>query len=89
MGLGLAGAAAIAFGHIGWGLALICANRLFDGLGRGGGAGSGGRAILGGYFDIVADFAFYVAVPLGFGILASANTLPAPGAGGEFCADGG
>ncbi|KPQ21478.1 MAG: Phosphatidylglycerophosphate synthase [Porphyrobacter sp. HL-46] len=76
LGLGLAGAAAIAFGHIGWGLALICANRLFDGL-DGAVARVRGPSDLGGYFDIVADFAFYVAVPLGFGILASANTLPA------------
>ena len=32
---------------------------------------------LGGYFDIVADFAFYVSIPLGFGVMAGANTLPA------------
>jgi phosphatidylglycerophosphate synthase len=32
---------------------------------------------LGGYFDIVGDFAFYVSIPLGFGVLASENTLPA------------
>lgn len=76
LALGLAGAAAIAFGHIGWGLALILANRLADGL-DGAVARVKGPSDLGGYFDIVADFAFYVAVPLGFGILAPANTLPA------------
>lgn len=74
--LGLGGAAAIALGEIGLGLALIIANRLLDGL-----DGAVARATkptpLGGYFDIVADFAFYVSVPLGFGILASENTLPA------------
>ena len=32
LALGLGGAAAIALGHIGWGLALILANRLLDGL---------------------------------------------------------
>ena len=32
LAIGLGGAAAIAFGHIGWGLALIVANRLLDGL---------------------------------------------------------
>ncbi|HSJ78853.1 MAG TPA: CDP-alcohol phosphatidyltransferase family protein, partial [Erythrobacter sp.] len=31
LALGLAGAVAIAFGHIGWGLGLILANRLLDG----------------------------------------------------------
>ncbi|MFN4039186.1 MAG: CDP-alcohol phosphatidyltransferase family protein, partial [Erythrobacter sp.] len=36
-----------------------------------------GPSDLGGYFDIVADFAFYVAIPLAFGALAPANTLPA------------
>jgi phosphatidylglycerophosphate synthase len=36
-----------------------------------------GPSDLGGYFDIVADFAFYVSIPLGFGILSPANTLPA------------
>ncbi|MDP5103596.1 MAG: CDP-alcohol phosphatidyltransferase family protein [Erythrobacter sp.] len=76
LALGLAGAAAIAFGHIGWGLALIIANRIADGL-DGAVARVRGPSDLGGYFDIVADFAFYVSIPLGFGILAPANTLPA------------
>ncbi|WDA41589.1 CDP-alcohol phosphatidyltransferase family protein [Erythrobacter sp. BLCC-B19] len=76
LALGLTGAGAIALGHIGWGLALIIANRLLDGL-DGAVARARGPSDLGGYFDIVADFAFYVAVPLGFGILNPANTLPA------------
>ncbi|MBI1402635.1 MAG: CDP-alcohol phosphatidyltransferase family protein [Porphyrobacter sp.] len=76
LALGLAGAAAIAFGHLGWGLALILANRLLDGL-DGAVARVRGPSDLGGYFDIVADFAFYVAVPLGFGIRDPAATLPA------------
>ncbi|GMN03001.1 CDP-alcohol phosphatidyltransferase family protein [Erythrobacter sp. MTPC3] len=74
--LGLGGAASIAFGHIGPGLALIAANRLFDGL-DGAVARIAGKTDLGGYFDIVADFAFYVSIPLGFGILSPENTLPA------------
>ncbi len=74
--LGLAGAAAIAFGHIGWGLGLILANRVADGL-DGAVARVRGPSDLGGYFDIVADFAFYVSIPLGFGALAAENTLPA------------
>ncbi|MFY7745002.1 MAG: CDP-alcohol phosphatidyltransferase family protein [Erythrobacter sp.] len=76
LAIGLGGAAAIAFGHIGWGLALIVANRLLDGL-DGAVARVRGPSDLGGYFDIVADFAFYVSVPVGFGILSAANTLPA------------
>ncbi len=76
LALGLGGAAAIALGHIGWGLALIIANRLLDGL-DGAVARVRGPSDLGGYFDILADFAFYVSIPLGFGILAPANTLPA------------
>jgi phosphatidylglycerophosphate synthase len=76
LALGLAGAGAIALGHIGWGLALIIANRLLDGL-DGAVARVRGPSDLGGYFDIVADFAFYVSVPLGFGVLSGANTLPA------------
>jgi phosphatidylglycerophosphate synthase len=76
LALGLGGAAAIALGHVGWGLALIIANRLLDGL-DGAVARVRGPSDLGGYFDIVADFAFYVSVPLGFGILSAANTLPA------------
>lgn len=76
LALGLGGAAAIALGHLGWGLGLIIANRLLDGL-DGAVARARGPSDLGGYFDIVADFAFYVSIPLGFGILAPANTLPA------------
>jgi phosphatidylglycerophosphate synthase len=76
LALGLVGAASIAFGHIGWGLALIIANRMCDGL-DGAVARVRGPSDLGGYFDIVADFAFYVSIPLGFGILSPANTLPA------------
>lgn len=74
--LGLGGAVAIAFGQLWLGLALIIANRLLDGL-DGAVARVNGPTALGGYFDIVADFAFYVAIPLGFGVLAAENTLPA------------
>lgn len=74
--LGLGGAASIAFGHIWLGLALIIANRVFDGL-DGAVARIAGKTDLGGYFDIVADFAFYVSIPLGFGVMAADNTLPA------------
>lgn len=76
LALGLAGAGAIALGHVGWGLALIIANRVCDGL-DGAVARARGPSDVGGYFDIVADFAFYVSIPLGFGVLSAANTLPA------------
>ncbi|QIQ85416.1 CDP-alcohol phosphatidyltransferase family protein [Erythrobacter sp.] len=76
LALGLAGAGAIALGEIGAGLALILANRLLDGL-DGAVARASGPSHFGGYLDIVADFAFYVSVPLGFGVLAEANTFPA------------
>jgi phosphatidylglycerophosphate synthase len=76
LALGLAGAVAIAFGNIWAGLALIIANRVLDGL-DGAVARASSPTALGGYFDIVADFAFYVSIPLGFGLLVSGNTLPA------------
>ncbi len=76
LALGLAGAGAIAVGQIGWGLALIIANRVCDGL-DGAVARARSPTDLGGYFDIVADFAFYVSIPLGFGVLSAANALPA------------
>jgi phosphatidylglycerophosphate synthase len=76
LALGLAGAAAIAFGQFGWGLALILANRALDGL-DGAVARVRGPSDLGGYFDIVADFAFYVSVPLAFGFGEGERTLPA------------
>lgn len=76
LAVGLVGAAAIALGHVGWGLSLIIANRLLDGL-DGAVARARGPSDLGGYFDIVADFAFYVSIPLAFGVLSPANSLPA------------
>jgi len=76
LALGLGGAIAIALGALWLGLGLITANRLLDGL-DGAVARVNGPTVLGGYFDIVADFAFYVSVPVGFGVLAAENTLPA------------
>ncbi len=76
LALGLGGAAAIAFGQFALGLALILVNRLFDGL-DGAVARVHGPTALGGYFDIVADFAFYVSIPLAFGLFDPANTQAA------------
>lgn len=63
---------AIGLGAFGWGLVLILLNRLFDGL-DGAVARAAGPTDLGGYLDIVADFAFYVSVPVGSGFAAAEN----------------
>jgi len=76
LALGLGGAVAIAFGELWLGLALIIANRLADGL-DGAVARATAPTDLGGYFDIVGDFAFYVSIPFAFGIMAPANAMPA------------
>ena len=76
LAIGLGGAVVIAYGHYELGLVLILANRLADGL-DGAVARAAGPTALGGYFDIVADFAFYVSVPVGFGLSNPDNTLPA------------
>jgi phosphatidylglycerophosphate synthase len=75
--LGLAGAACIAAGRPLAGLVLIVAGRIADGL-------DGAVARLtrptdrGAYFDIVADFVFYAAVPLAFAVSdPAANALAA------------
>ena len=76
LAVGLGGALAIAQGLLTLGLALILANRVLDGL-DGAVARVRGPTPLGGYFDIVADFAFYVSIPLASGVLDPALTLPA------------
>ncbi len=79
LALGLAAAGAIAAGQPGWGLALLLASRLADGL-----DGAVARATrpsdFGGYLDITSDFFFYGAIPLGFVWLDPA----ANGAAGAF-----
>lgn len=62
---GAAGAVAVACHHFGFGLLLILISRLGDGL-DGAVAKANGRSDLGGYLDIVLDFAFYGLVPLAF-----------------------
>jgi phosphatidylglycerophosphate synthase len=73
---GLAAAVAIAQDQFLLGLGLIVMNRLLDGL-DGAVARARGPSDFGGYLDIMADFAFYTAIPVGFGLAAQANTLPA------------
>ncbi|WP_439546561.1 CDP-alcohol phosphatidyltransferase family protein [Sandarakinorhabdus sp.] len=77
---GLAAAVAISQEQFIIGLGLVLLNRLLDGL-----DGAVARAHLsdrgpsdfGGYLDILADFLFYTAIPVGFGLAAAANLLPA------------
>lgn len=58
------------------GLALILVNRLLDGL-DGAIARASGLTDFGGYLDTLADYVFYVAVPVAFGLASPANTVPA------------
>ena len=63
--LGLAAAICVAVGAYGAALALILASRLADGL-DGAVARATRASDFGGYYDILADFVFYAAVPMGF-----------------------
>lgn len=75
LALGLLSAAVIALGAPGWALLPLLASRLADGL-DGAVARSRSPSDFGGYLDIVCDFVFYGAVPLGFVALApEANGL--------------
>ena len=75
--LGLAAAAAIATGSYAWGLLLILASRLCDGL-DGAVARHTEMTDRGGFLDIVLDFAFYGLVPLAFAVARpEANALAA------------
>ena len=63
--IGLAAAAAIAFQAYLLGLVLLLLSRLGDGL-DGAVARMEGKTDLGGFLDIVLDFIFYGAIPVGF-----------------------
>ncbi|MEP5938443.1 MAG: CDP-alcohol phosphatidyltransferase family protein [Erythrobacter sp.] len=76
MMLGIGAGFSIAHNAFWWGLALVLANRLLDGL-DGAVARASGQTDFGGYLDIVADFVFYIAVPVGFGFAAVHNQFPA------------
>ncbi|MFK7792425.1 MAG: CDP-alcohol phosphatidyltransferase family protein [Devosiaceae bacterium] len=77
LALGLAAGAAIAVQAFWWGLVLILASRLADGL-DGAVARATQKTDRGGYLDIVCDYGFYAAVPLGFAIAdPSANAVAA------------
>lgn len=75
--LGVAAAVAIALQAYLWGLGLLLASRLLDGL-----DGTVARLTqpsdAGGFLDITLDFLFYAAIPLGFALAnPAANALPA------------
>ena len=70
--VGIAAGVAIGYQHYLIGLAMLLSSRLFDGL-DGAIARATRQTDFGGYLDIVSDFAFYIAVPIGFGFAASAN----------------
>lgn len=75
--LGLAAAAAIAFQHVGTGLALLLASRFCDGL-DGAIARLSAPTDRGGFLDITLDMLFYASIPLAFGIAdPAANALAA------------
>lgn len=65
LAFGLACAGLIAMGAYGWALIPLAFSRLADGL-DGAVARATQKTDFGGYLDIVCDFAFYGAVPLGF-----------------------
>ena len=74
-------------GRVAIGLGLILLNRLLDGL-----DGAVARAThptdFGGFLDIVADFVFYIAVPIGFAMAQPTNQLPALWLVGSFALTG-
>ena len=74
--IGIAAAFAIAHGQFFIGLALIFANRIADGL-DGSLARLNGTSEFGGYLDSLADYVFYVAVPIGFAAASPVNVWPA------------
>ena len=76
--IGLTAAPLIATHCYGFSLALILVNRFLDGV-----DGSMARTVVSGptdrgaFLDLVCDFLFYAAVPLGFAFATPANALPA------------
>ena len=76
--VGLAAAPLIAMHCYGFALALILVNRFLDGVdGSMARTGLAGPTDRGAFLDIVCDFLFYAAVPLGFAFAEPANALPA------------
>lgn len=74
--VGLAAAGAMAVEAFAAGIGLILLNRLCDGL-DGGVARARGLTEFGAFLDILADFVFYAAIPVGFALADPVNRLPA------------
>jgi phosphatidylglycerophosphate synthase len=75
-GVGIGAAFAIAQGAMALGLVLILLNRTLDGL-DGAVARVNGVSLWGGYLDSLADYIFYITVPIGFAWAAPDNIWPA------------
>lgn len=74
--LGIAAGAALTSHHYHLALAFVIANRMADGL-DGAVARIDGPSLWGGYLDAIADYIFYIAVPVGFGLAEPDNVLSA------------
>lgn len=74
--VGVMAAVAISQGSFITGCGLVALNRLLDGL-DGAVARVNKPTALGGYLDSLADFLFYVLVPVGFALVSPQNQLPA------------
>ncbi len=85
--IALGASAAVATERYGLALALIIVNRLVDGI-DGPLSRVRGSTDFGGYLDIVCDFIFYAAVPVGFGLADERNLQPALVLLGSFVAAG-
>ncbi len=73
---GIGAGIAIAFSQFGFAVALIVLSRISDGL-DGPVARQTRSTDLGGYLDVICDYAFYTAVPLGFAFARPEWALPA------------
>jgi phosphatidylglycerophosphate synthase len=74
--VGLGAAMAISQQQFAAALLLVIGNRILDGL-DGAIARINGPTEFGGYLDTLADFLFYVSVPVAFGFADTANQVPA------------
>lgn len=76
--VGLSALPLLAMQCFGWALSMILINRFLDGVdGTMARMGATGPTDRGAFLDIVCDFLFYAAVPLGFALAESSNALPA------------
>jgi phosphatidylglycerophosphate synthase len=73
--IGVAAGFAIANSQFLFGLILVLSSRIFDGL-DGAIARATKNTDFGGYLDIMCDFIFYLAIPIGFAFSSSGNLVP-------------